>query len=84
MQTLWQDLRYGVRISLKNPGFTLIAIITLSLGIGVNTALFAGFNLLLRPTRIKAPEAIVEIECQTEDASRNFSYHWHWARAVGE
>jgi putative ABC transport system permease protein len=74
MQSLWQDLRYGVQISLKNPGFTLIVVITLSLGIGVNTALFAGFNLLLRPTRIKAPEAIVEIECQTEDVSRNFSY----------
>src|SRR5215470_12605015 len=74
MTNLWQDLRYGARTLLKKPGFTLIAIITLSLGIGVNTALFAGFNLLLRPNPIKDPDTLVKIERQSEDASRNFSY----------
>src|SRR5215470_4990573 len=74
MTNLWQDLRYGARTLLKRPGFTLIAIITLSLGIGVNTALFAGFNLLLRPNPIKDPDSAVKIECQSEDASRSFSY----------
>jgi predicted permease len=59
---------------LKKPAFTLIAIITLSLGIGVNTALFAGFNLLLRPNPIKDPDTVVKIERQSEDAGRNFSY----------
>ncbi len=74
MTNLWQDLRYGVRTLLKKPAFTLIAIITLSLGIGVNTALFAGFNLLLRPSSIKDPDTVVKIEHLSEEPGRNFSY----------
>jgi putative ABC transport system permease protein len=74
MTNFWQDLRYATRMLVKKPGFTLITIITLGLGIGVNTALFAGFNLLLRPIPIKDPDTVVKIECQTEDAGRNFSY----------
>jgi predicted permease len=73
MQTLWQDVRYGARILLKNPGFTLIALITLSLGIGVNTALFAGFNLLLRPIPVTDPESLVKIERQRDGLDVKFS-----------
>jgi len=74
---MFQDLRYGVRMLMKHPGFTLVAVITLALGIGVNTALFTVYDaFVLKPLPLKDPYSIANVTGYDREGKRNqfFSY----------
>jgi len=72
---MFQDLRYGARMLLKNPGFTLIAVFTLSLGIGANTAIFTLLDkVLIRPLPVERPHELVTFVQDASGAPAIFSY----------
>src|SRR5215212_1815876 len=68
LETLWQDIRFGVRTLVKSPAFTVVAIIALALGIGANSAIFSVVNaVLLRPLPYKDSDRIVAL---SEDSAQ--------------
>ena len=77
MNSFWQDLRYGWRMLLKHKGFTLVAVLSLALGIGANTALFSVLDaVLLKTLPVPEPERLVLFEWQ---AARPFRTNGWWS-----
>jgi predicted permease len=73
MESFWQDLRYGIRMLLKNPGSTAIAVLTLSLGIGANTAIFSLLDqMLLRLLPVRNPQELVLLTAQGDHYGNNW------------
>src|SRR5678816_1055600 len=76
MESIIKDIRYGIRSLAKRPGFVLVAVVTLALSIGANTAMFSLLNtVLLRPLPVDHPEQIVSVSVRgKDDAMLAFSY----------
>src|SRR5215510_4007500 len=73
LEEVWQDLRYGARMLVKNPGFTTIAVLTLALGIGANTAIFSVANAVFFPSPSFVEPAQV-VTFTPAAGNRNFYY----------
>ena len=73
MRTLIQDIRYGMRMLLKNPAMTTVAALTLALGIGANTTIFSAVNgLMLRPLPVANADRLVVFDGQAQGAPNPF------------
>lgn len=68
MENFWKDIQYGSRMLLKHPGFTAVAVLSLALGIGVNSTIFTLVNaVLLRPLPVSDPERLVQVYSGSEE-----------------
>jgi hypothetical protein len=78
LEELWQDLRFGARLLVKQPGFTMIAVLALSLGIGANSTIFSFFNgILLRPLPFQQPERLMLLdELATNRGGASLGVSW--------
>jgi predicted permease len=78
LETLWQDLRHGTRMLAKNPGFSLVAILSIAIGVGANAAMFSiADGLMLRPLPIPDPNGLMTVSATLptgETRSRVISY----------
>jgi putative ABC transport system permease protein len=74
MGTLWQDVRYGVRMLGRSPGFTAVVVLVLALGIGANTAIFTMTHaVLMSPWPFEQPERLVQVQNRWKKSGREFS-----------
>jgi predicted permease len=77
LETMWQDVRYAARTLRRSPGFTAVAVLSLALGIGANTAIFTLINaLMLRSLPVSHPEQLVELLSRYPGEPRLSSFSW--------
>jgi macrolide transport system ATP-binding/permease protein len=75
MNRLWQDLRYAARTLAKNPGFSVLAVLLMAIGIGVNTTVFSVMDcLFLRSLPVQDPDQIVKLDAKRQGRYQSFSY----------